>query len=455
MKNRGNSIFFAVIALFLVLVFVYQYFTPVKFVWTPSFDKQDKQPFGSYVFDDVVSSSVAGGYQVVDKTFYQCYMYNFHGEKDEEDESLPDDSIVPLPPHLRQAYLVTARAIDFPNADLTALMHLLKQGNKVMLCLERFPHNLSDSLRFSMQYAENAFFDTLEQYVSGGHQRDSLFIGSDTLHPEGIFYTYPHMHQRILKNDAYTWADTLQNNLRQVFDSLELLAFDARGDTLAMRFFIGEGELFLVSTPLMFTNYGVLDGTNAAYTFRLLSYLNDMPLTRLDAYGARRQTKGSPLRYVLSQPPLRWALYTSLVVIILCMIFTAKRRQCVIPPVQPPANVTLRFTCLIGNMYYQRKDCKDILRKKYLYFAAWLKQQTGIDLHSGETDGYLASRIAERIGQYNAHPDRVQLQKPPRPTTVWPAFRELKYLLRDETSVTENDMIRQIDHMNEWMRFLI
>ncbi len=35
----------------------------------------------------------------------------------------------------------------------------------------------------------------------------------------------------------------------------------------------------------------------------------------------------SPFRYFLAHEPLRWALYLTMITIILFMIFTAKRRQ--------------------------------------------------------------------------------------------------------------------------------
>jgi len=197
--------------------------------------------------------------------------------------------------------------------------------------------------------------------------------------------------------------------------------------------------LFLVATPLMFTNYGMLDGGNASYAFRLLSYMNEMPLTRIEAYGRfANQTSGSPLRYFLSQPPLRWALYVAFCTIVLCMIFTAKRRQRAIPVVLPPANETLRFTQLIGNLYYQRKDCKDMLQKKYLYVCTEIKQLYGLDLRADDPDEELSRRLADKIG--------LEFED------IWTAFRELKKLLQEDVHVDEITMMRMIDKMNEWVK---
>jgi hypothetical protein len=122
------------------------------------------------------------------------------------------------------------------------------------------------------------------------------------------------------------------------------------------------------------------------------------------------------------------------------MIFTAKRRQKVIPIVRPPANEMLRFTQLIGNLYYQRKDHKDILQKKYLYFCAEVKHTNGLDLHSDEPDEDLCRRLTDKTGH-----DFVKM---------WPSFRELKYLLREGVPVDEPSMMRLIDKMNEWKRSL-
>ena len=113
----------------------------------------------------------------------------------------------------------------------------------------------------------------------------------------------------------------------------------------------GKGEVILVSTPLIFTNYGMLDGKNATYIFRLLSQMGKLPIVRTEGYMKETaQVQQSPFRYLLAHQPLRWALYLTMITIILFMIFTAKRRQRVIPVIHEPANKSLEFTELIGTL---------------------------------------------------------------------------------------------------------
>jgi hypothetical protein len=341
------------------------------------------------------------------------------------------------------AILVTEETIDFSAVDVRALLNLVKQGHKIMLCTHSFPQILCDSICFSYNY--DGFYNSagsIVRYAREGQLRDSLFLGTDSLRPEKVFAVYPHLHPIVLSEGRLKrWLekDTLEYEEKMRCDRSEIWVRNAKGKPVAFRLEIGEGELFLVATPLMFTNYGMLDGDNASYIFRLLSSMKDMPLTRIEAYGRfANQGSGSPLRYLLSQPPLRWALYTTLITIVLCMVFTAKRRQRVIPVVLPPANETLRFTQLIGNLYYQRKDYKDMLQKKYRYFCTEVKQINGLDLHSDEPDEELCRRLADKIGQDFRE--------------IWPKFRELKYFLREGISVEETTMMRLIDKMNEWMR---
>ena len=143
----------------------------------------------------------------------------------------------------------------------------------------------------------------------------------------------------------------------------------------------GKGEVILVSTPLIFTNYGMLDGKNATYIFRLLSQMGKLPIVRTEGHMKETaQVQQSPFRYFLAHEPLRWALYLTMITIILFMIFTAKRRQRVIPVIHEPANKSLEFTELIGTLYFQKKDHADLVRKKFSYLAEELRREIQVDI---------------------------------------------------------------------------
>ena len=54
-----------------VLLFLLQMRLPKKFEWNATYYHADRQPFGCYVFDSVLTESMPKGYQVTSKTFLQ------------------------------------------------------------------------------------------------------------------------------------------------------------------------------------------------------------------------------------------------------------------------------------------------------------------------------------------------------------------------------------------------
>jgi hypothetical protein len=343
--------------------------SPREFIWTPSFDKNDKEPFGSYVFDDVVSSSI-NNYTVTNKTFYQIMQ--------------EVDSISPP-----RTFLLTENYVNFNETDIEYLYQLIHKGNQIMICSNNFSYALEDTLCFKIEY--DNYLPNIKRYINNGSElRDSIFSGADTLNPKHIYKVYPQMHP------VYITGEKHERFLN--CDSSEVLVWNKKNKPLAVRAFIGKGELFLVSTPLMLTNYGILDGNNASYTFHLLSYIKDKPLVRTEAYGKHSEKSGSPLRYVLSEPPLRWATYSILSLLALFMVFTAKRRQRVIPVVKMPPNRTFGFMQLISNLYYQKHDNREILKLKHIYFCAEVKRLIGIDLQDDVPGETAYTRMSEKTG---------------------------------------------------------
>ncbi|MDR1380327.1 MAG: DUF4350 domain-containing protein [Tannerella sp.] len=360
---KGSRLYMLLLGVFLLFVFVTEYLSPHEFSWKPTFDRNDREPFGSYVFDDVAASSVES-YTVTDKSFFQFA---------QEDSASPP-----------RAFLLTEDEVRFGPADVESLYKLLHAGNQVMICAKYFPQALEDTLRFETEYG--SYLPDMKQYVyDSARQRDSIFFGANPCNPTHIYEVYPQLH-------PVYFAE------KKMRDSSETLVWDKNKRPLAKRVFIGKGELFLVSTPLMFTNYGILDGRNASYAFRLLSCMKGKPLVRTEAYGSHAGKAGTPLRYVLSEPPLRWAVYSTLVLLILFMIFTAKRRQRVIPVVETPPNRTLGFMQLISNLYYQKHENGEILKMKNLYFCDSVKRLTGIDLQDGVPDEATFMRLSEKTG---------------------------------------------------------
>jgi len=423
---KGSRLYMFFLLVFLVIVFLVDYNAPHQFEWKPTYDKNDKEPFGSFVFDDVMSSSIYN-YTVDNKTFYQLF----------QADSLASDS----------AILLTENTLHFNETDIEFLFKLLHKGNRIMLCTDEFPFKLLDSLGLSVTYQKvTSFFGG--SFVQNT-DRDSIFLGRDTLNPERVFEVFLEVHPvsfgfrgaRRGAGDMEDEGDTVKHTVIK-YDSLEVLVWDNKNKPLVVRVFLGKGELFLVSTPLMFTNFGMLDGNNASYAFRLLSYLKKSPaspLVRIEAYGKHDERPHSPLRYILSEETLRWATYSILVLLILFMAFTAKRRQRIIPVRVAPPNRTLGFMFLISNLYYQKHDNLEILKMKYMFFCAEVKDLSGVDLSDklpSETD---YERLIEKSGMERESISRL--------------LQNIQQAVGG-TKVNDWQLKHYIDEMNKFLRYL-
>ena len=378
---KGSRLYLLFLFAFLVIVFVIELNAPHKFVWKPTFDKHDKEPFGSYIFDDVLSSSI-DNYTVSNLTFYQTML---------------QDSVSG-----GRAFLLTEQNPDFGKIDIEYLYKLIHLGNRVMICTNHFSRYLRDTLCFDVSYDSNHYnwFNMNDAML-----RDSIFFGTDTSNFERIFEVFPQIHPLNFDLPDYREDRETQENgendggkYRINCDSLEILVWDKEHKALVLRAFIGKGELFLVTTPLMFTNFGVLDGANASYIFRLLSFMKDRPLIRIEAYGEHDEKPQTPLRYILSVTPLRWAMYSTLALALLFMSLSIKRRQRIIPVVNAPPNRTLGFMQLISNLYYQKHDNWEILKMKYMYFCSEVNNQIGVELYEHVPDEPDLERLTEKSG---------------------------------------------------------
>ena len=414
---KGSRLYILFLIAFLVVVFIMQLLAPHKFIWNPTYDKYDKEPFGSYVFDDILSSSI-DDYTVVNKTFYQI----------NQEDSVTNG----------RAFLLTEASPVFYQTDIENLYRIIHSGNQVMLCTDHFSYCLRDTLGFEPAFARNTVFNLIN--VNNNKERVSIFLGTDTLKPEQTYQVFsqtlplriiPGIQKResdstdkqdgeedefeetieefMEKEDVPEKEEALESEndeskapasyfIPMKCDSMEILVWDENNLPLAIRAFLGKGELILVTTPLMFTNFGMLDGTNASYVFRLLSFMKGKPLTRIEAYGTHDEKPQTPLRYILSEAPLRWATYTGLLFLLLFMAFTAKRRQRIIPVVKAPQNRTFGFMQLISNLYYQKHENIEMLKMKYMYFCADVKNLIGVELYERVPAEPDYKRLVEKTG---------------------------------------------------------
>lgn len=456
MKSSRNFLF-VMLALF-VLFCLLQVNLPKKFVWSPTFSHVDKQPFGCFVFDSVLTQSLPNGYHVTKKTFFQL------------DQEHAKEKI---------SVLMVVDQQNLKQLDVKYLCNIARRGGKVMVVasgsfddgrnadtvvvdeLERtFNVRIEDGTYFSLRGIlaglkahDNDMYDTIywnnreTMYAAQSYRMFYNMVGG-TLFVDSVpkvkrlAYTlstagYDYRQDSLYVGD-FTGFDTIVDEKERIE---RIDTFAIKKIPVAVSVPYGKGEVIFVSSPLLFTNYGMLEGNTFVYIFRLMSYLADLPVYRTEAYvktDAMLVAEQSPFREFIKRPPLRWALYLALLGVVLFMIFTARRRQRVIPIISKPANRSLEFIQLIGTLYYQRKDHVDLVRKKFKLFAEELRKTAGVDISDVNTDDREYLLLAEKTGMNS---DRLKK-----------VIRQIRLVLHSEGNISVEEMRSLIDAMDTIVR---
>lgn len=441
-----------------VLFCLLQVNLPKKFVWSPTFSHVDKQPLGCFVFDSVLTQSLPNGYHVTKKTFFQL------------DQEHAKEKI---------SVLMVVDQQNLKQLDVKYLCNIARRGGKVMVVasgsfddgrnadtvvvdeLERtFNVRIEDGTYFSLRGIlsglkahDNDMYDTIywnnreTMYAAQPYRMFYNMVGG-TLFVDSVpkvkrlAYTlstagYDYRHDSLYVGD-FTRFDTIVDKKERI-ERIDTFAIKKVPAAVSVPY--GKGEVIFVSSPLLFTNYGMLEGNTFVYIFRLMSYLADLPVYRTEAYvktDAMLVAEQSPFREFIKRPPLRWALYLALLGVVLFMIFTARRRQRVIPIMSKPANRSLEFIQLIGTLYYQRKDHVDLVRKKFKLFAEELRKTAGVDISDVNTDDREYLLLAEKTGMNS---DRLKK-----------VIRQIRLVLHSEGNISVEEMRSLIDAMDTIVR---
>ncbi|HWZ22232.1 MAG TPA: hypothetical protein VNW06_06230, partial [Cytophagaceae bacterium] len=145
-----------------------------------------------------------------------------------------------------------------------------------------------------------------------------------------------------------------------------------------------------------FTNYNMLLEDNAEFISASLSYLPVRDTYWDEYYKNYREIDNDNLRFIKSQPPLFWAYYVALFSAIVYIVFETKRRQRIIPVVEPPRNTTVEFVSTIGRLYFQKGNHKDIASKKIYYFLEYIRAKFYVT--TNVFDKEFIDKLAERSG---------------------------------------------------------
>lgn len=341
--------YFIPLGIVFLLLMVIELARPQPVNWSLSFSREDKIPFGSYVLYDILPTLFPQ--QHIEPVYTTMY------------ESLPKQD--------GGNYIVINSEFAPDEYDAEELLDFVAGGGSAFIAAETIAGDFADTLGIEVGHIFNGLDDSCDIVL---------------VNPALAAHSTMHL-QRYSLMARFTAFDTTKATVLGTHA-------DSTANFLAIPF--GKGAFYIHTVPAAFTNYNMLRGSNYRYACAALSYL-PVQTTRWDEfYKVGRTTDRSPLRFVLSSPPLAWAWRLLLVAVLLFFVFKAKRSQRAIPIVVPPANATLDFVTTVGKLYFQHGDIQNIAQKKSIYFLEHLRSRFRVQ--TSVLDDELAEHVARKAG---------------------------------------------------------
>ncbi len=321
-----------------ILLFVgLEVFGPKPVDWTITYHGKDKNPYGNYVmqeqFHDIFSQPVSSAFT----SFYEW----------------PDTAQAPV------NHLILCNYFNPGNEDINALLSRVESGDAAFIAARGFQYKFADTLGFTTKDFLSVIFN-----MQGDERLDSIFLKFDEATLPQVKDTFSYSSQSI--PFGLEVGDTIAH---------KVLARDQFDNPVLIYLPWGEGKIFISSTPLAFTNIYMLQEPNELYFSSAMSLLPDRPVIWWEYYHLGRMEAASPLRFILTNEPLKWAYYVGLLSLVIFMVFEAKRRQRIIPVVTPLTNQSMMFVKTIGNLYLNRSAHKSVADKMISFFLEGIRSK--------------------------------------------------------------------------------
>lgn len=323
--NRNLKIYLGFFVFVVLLLTFFQMTKKPLIDWRRNYDLNSKAPFGLFVFNKEADTLFNHRLQRITES-----PYDFYSKK-----------TLKKP----QNILLIERVLD--SLSWMKILNQVKAGSDLMVISDSNWTQFPDSLKIRKdQVYSGSLADSVATLSFTDKRRPAILRVNRLPDDEGI--------ARITRHNV------------EILGKMRMM--DSRRETanfIKVKF--GKGNIFYHVDPTFISNYYLLKPGDQRYAEQVFSYL---PADRETYWFMRRYQveSSSPMRFILSSPPLRYAWYVFLLGLIGFIVFSGKRKQRVVPIIEPLKNTSVDFVRSIGNLYLNEGDVGDMMRKKVNYF---------------------------------------------------------------------------------------
>lgn len=335
---KGNTRYIVIVLGSFALLLLIEYLTPKPIDWSQTYRREDRIPYGNYILHKELSGLLQQPVVENTQTFYERQLVN--------DTAAAN-------------YLLIQDDLNMDSLDVQALLKLVSAGSDAFI---------------TARYIDAKLRDSLQVELYDNYSLDKQPLLTELTDSVGLFMVNPQLKSPapyfLKKGSApYHFASA---------KSATILGLNTYRAPVFIRVPYGKGNFWLHSVPLMFTNYYMLYGQHREYIAAAFSYLPKRKTVWDEYYKSGRIESRSPVRFLLSQPPLAWAWRLLLFTLFVFAIFGIKRRQKAIPIIRPPENTSLEFVKAVGRLYFLNPNHKAMARRKIRFFMEQLRHRYGI-----------------------------------------------------------------------------
>lgn len=337
--NKTYKTYGIILLVVIILMTILQLNKKEVIDWRKNFSTTEKSPFGLFVFNEESNHLLNRKLTRINQSPYSFYNQN----------------------QSKKAHNILLIEKELDKVSWEKILQEVKKGSDVMILSEDFPDELEKKLNFELSnynYEETSYLYFTDDKIS----EDSIVV--DKVQAWGIFTNFDFKNSEILGTEYYEKEN--DND------------YESGANFLKINY--GKGHVYLHAEPLILTNYYLLKKENQKYIQDVFSFLPNRETYWFQE--SETESSQSPLRFIWANPPLRNAWLIFLFSIFIFILFNAKRKQRVVPIIEPLKNKSVEFIRSIGNLYMQEGDFHDMMAKKSQYFLSRVRTELLIDTHN-------------------------------------------------------------------------
>ncbi|MGF6850838.1 putative integral membrane protein [Chitinophaga sp. W3I9] len=343
MKNKPLYIVLFVLLLLVVLVMVSGNLANKKNeqstdMTQSSFYSKDKKAGGAYAaFKMLPQLFIRNSVQVVTKPFARTF------DKDSELK------------FRNNVYILVADRLFTTESDIEAMLDYVSRGNELFIAVNTPDPLLEKHLKFVTVESNNM-----------------------QLKKEGVVQRYA--DETIPMDTSFSYPGRVSGSYFSAVDSntTSILGYNYKNKPDFIRIAYRGGFIYLLLNPYTFTNYFLLHKQNVKALETQLSYLiSDAGNVYWDDfYNSQHSAQSgdfSEWQVLMRYASMRWALWLSVILLLLYVVFESKRRQRIIPDKPAVNNTSLEFVDAIGQLYYQQHNNYNLAHKMIIHFMEYIR----------------------------------------------------------------------------------